>query len=276
MLSLYYRDNPVELLKKFRAGSSGGDYKSNVEALHEELVEWFVDNEELIKNSSPEISRSIGGVLSNAGSSISRGSYDRTESFYSQLLRELEELHRQIPFLKQSKKKLDRFYDSWKNAVAPKNFFVSEEFVHLLKKLEFQELSDASRGIAEIQKYHDIINSIATGGHSHHETPHSLKFYPKSNLWGVRCGNKHELLIFFYDPKICSYNICDYIDRHTHDEADSHRGRYYEIFAIGSRTVKTYNFRGNIFLSKRRSEGAIIYPFELMVLKDEELDTLGV
>lgn len=276
MLSLHYRDNPVELFKKFKIDSSGDDFKGRVEALHEELVEWFVDNEEFIKSSSPEISRNIGSILSSAGDSISRGGHDRAEFFYSQLLRELEELYRQVPFLKRSKKNLDRCYNSWKSAFLPQKIFVSEEFVHLLKKLDFQELVHASKGVEEIQKYHELVHKITTGVHNHHDVPKSLKYYPKSRLWGVRCGNRHELLIFSYHPETGAYYLCDYIDYHTHNEAISHRGRYYEIYEIGSRTEKTYNFRRGETLSTTSKENSILYPFELSSLTTEELELLGV
>lgn len=276
MLSLHYRDNPVTLLQQYSKECSQEEFQDNAKIVHEETVQWYVDHEDELKSANKEDTNTMGRALTNAGTVLNNGRPEDMIDQYQKFLDSHENIINQNLETKQVKKKMDRHYTAWKQSTLNNTFFVSQEFVHEIKKLDDEELEHASKGVEEIQKYHELIHKITTGSHNHHDVPKSLKYYPKSNLWGVRCGNKHELIIFSYHPETRTYKLCDYIDYHTHDEASAHRGRYYELYEIGSRTEKTYNFRENMKLSKQKEQNTIIYPLEMKNLTMDELEMMGI
>lgn len=284
MLSLHYKDNPVHLLQKYSEECSRQEFQENAKLLHEEMVQWYVDHEEELKSVNKEDTNTMGRALTRAGTVLNNGRPEELIGQYQQFLGGHESIINQNVGQKKVKKKMDRYYATWKQSFLNATFFVSQEFLHELKKLDDEELEHATKGIQEIQQYHELIHKITTGQHNHHDVPKSLKYYPKSNLWGVRCGNKHELIIFSYHPETRTYKLCDYIDYHTHDEASAHRGRYYELYEIGSRTEKTYNFRDGITLSKKKihnqspvaSHPIVLFPFEMSNLTVDELELMGV
>lgn len=299
MLSLHYRDNPVKIVQKYKEECSNEELREKTKILHEEIIKWYIDNEEQLNNADKEETKNMGKALNNAREQINKGRIDEAAEQYKKFLEAHEKIINQNIDHKKMKRKIDRHYTSWKDSEIKNKFIISEEFMHEIKRLDEEELEHASKGIEEIQKYHELIHKITTGVHNHHDVPKSLKYYPKSRLWGVRCGNKHELIIFSYAPSTNIYKICDYIDYHTHDEASAHRGRYYEIYAIGSRTEKTYNFRDKIMLTKKLTVNnsqfsvhsnqfavnskqlivnykQLLFPLELNRLTQEELEIIGI